>query len=196
MAYADEVFKSMCKDIIENGTDTKGELVRPVWPDTGEKAYTIKKFGVVNRYDLRKEFPALTLRKTMIRSAVDELLWIWQKKSNNVNVLNSHIWDEWADATGSIGKAYGYQIGKRYAHHVDCIDIDQTDVHAIEKAAIDCENRYKDYPSIKFYIIDENISKGKCAHEKQSQRISHSGKDDPAGIGGSGTCVLPHHHLH
>ena len=163
MAYVDEVFKSMCKDIIENGTDTKGELVRPVWPDTGEKAYTIKKFGVVNRYDLRKEFPALTLRKTMIRSAVDELLWIWQKKSNNVNVLNSHIWDEWADATGSIGKAYGYQIGKRYAHHVDCIDIDQTDVHAIEKAAIDCENRYKDYPSMKFYIIDENISKGKCA---------------------------------
>ena len=145
MAYVDEVFKSMCKDIIENGTDTKGELVRPVWPDTGEKAYTIKKFGVVNRYDLRKEFPALTLRKTMIRSAVDELLWIWQKKSNNVNVLNSHIWDEWADATGSIGKAYGYQIGKRYFHHKDKV----TDDYTLKNF----EKQYKDYPSFQYKII-------------------------------------------
>lgn len=117
MSYADQVFKSMCRDIIDNGCDTKGELVRPVWPDTGEKAYTIKKFGVVNRYDLRKEFPALTLRKTAIKSAFDEILWIWQKQSNNIKDLNSHIWDEWADENGSIGKAYGYQIGKKYMHH-------------------------------------------------------------------------------
>lgn len=117
MSYADKVFKEMCTDIIKNGCDTKGELVRPIWEDTGEKAYTIKQFGVVNRYDLRKEFPALTLRKTAIKSAFDELLWIWQRQSNNINDLNSHIWDEWADETGSIGKAYGYQIGKMYCHH-------------------------------------------------------------------------------
>lgn len=117
MSYADKVFKSMCRDIIDNGCDTQGELVRPVWPDTGEKAYTIKKFGVVNRYDLRKEFPALTLRRTAIKSAFDEILWIWQEQSNNIHDLNSHIWDEWADETGSIGKAYGYQIGEQYVHH-------------------------------------------------------------------------------
>ena len=107
----------MCRDILENGYDTKGEKVRPVWTDTGEKAYTIKRFGVVNRYDLRKEFPALTLRKTGIKSATDELLWIWQKKSNNIKDLSSHVWDEWADEEGSIGSAYGYQIGKKYIHH-------------------------------------------------------------------------------
>lgn len=122
MSYADKVFKSMCRDIIDNGCDTQGELVRPMWPDTGEKAYTIKKFGVVNRYDLRKEFPALTLRKTAIKSAFDEILWIWQRQSNNIHDLNSHIWDEWADENGSIGKAYGYQIGKRYAHHKIKVD--------------------------------------------------------------------------
>lgn len=128
MSYADKVFKSMCRDIIDNGCDTQGELVRPVWPDTGEKAYTIKKFGVVNRYDLRKEFPALTLRRTAIKSAFDEILWIWQKQSNNIHDLNSHIWDEWADETGSIGKAYGYQIGEQYVHHkfkLDTINIEE-----------------------------------------------------------------------
>lgn len=113
MSYADKVFIDMCKDILENGTDTRGEKVRPIWEDTGEFAYTIKRFCVVNRYDLRKEFPALTLRKTGIKNCVDELLWIWQKKSNNINDLNSHIWDEWADEKGSIGCAYGYQIGKK-----------------------------------------------------------------------------------
>ncbi|MBO7671027.1 MAG: thymidylate synthase [Oscillospiraceae bacterium] len=118
MAYADIVFKEMCRDILENGYDTKGEKVRPIWTDTGEKAYTIKRFAVVNRYDLKKEFPALTLRKTGIKSATDELLWIWQKKSNNIKDLSSHVWDEWADETGSIGSAYGYQIGQKYVHHV------------------------------------------------------------------------------
>lgn len=117
MSYADKIFKDMCEDILQNGIDTKGEKVRPIWTDTNEKAYTIKKFGVVNRYDLSKEFPALTFRKTAVKSATDEMLWIWQKKSNNIKDLNSHVWDEWADETGSIGKAYGYQIGEKYAHH-------------------------------------------------------------------------------
>ena len=108
MSYADQVFISMCEDILENGTSTEGEKVRPHWPD-GESAYTIKQFGVVNRYDLSKEFPALTLRKTYIKSAIDELLWIWQKKSNNVNDLKSHIWDEWADENGDLGPVYGAQ---------------------------------------------------------------------------------------
>ena len=115
MSYADDVFIRMCKDILENGTSTEGEKVRPKWED-GSLAYTIKQFGVVNRYDLSKEFPALTLRKTAIKSCVDEMLWIWQQKSNNINDLHSHIWDSWADETGSIGKAYGYQLGVKHQY--------------------------------------------------------------------------------
>jgi thymidylate synthase len=124
MSYADKVFIDMCKDIIENGTSTEGEKVRPVWED-GTSAYTIKKFGVVNRYDLSKEFPALTLRRTAIKSCVDEMLWIWQKKSNNVHELKSHIWDSWADESGSIGKAYGYQMGVKHQYKEGMMD--QTD---------------------------------------------------------------------
>lgn len=124
MSYADKVFINMCKDIIENGTSTEGEKVRPVWED-GTSAYTIKKFGVVNRYDLSKEFPALTLRRTAIKSCVDEMLWIWQKKSNNVHELKSHIWDSWADESGSIGKAYGYQMGVKHQYKEGMMD--QTD---------------------------------------------------------------------
>lgn len=124
MSYADKVFIDMCRDIIDNGTSTEGEKVRPVWED-GTSAYTIKRFGVVNRYDLSKEFPALTLRRTAIKSCVDELLWIWQKKSNNVNELKSHIWDSWADETGSIGKAYGYQMGVKHQYKEGLMD--QTD---------------------------------------------------------------------
>lgn len=115
MSKADKLFVSMCRDILDNGTDTQGEAVRPHWPD-GTPAYTIKKFGVVNRYNLQEEFPALTLRKTAIKLAIDEILWIWQKKSNNINDLNSHIWDEWADPDGSIGKAYGYQLGVKHQY--------------------------------------------------------------------------------
>ena len=121
MSYADKVFIDMCRDIIDNGTSTEGEKVRPVWED-GTPAYTIKKFGVVNRYDLSKEFPALTLRRTAIKSCVDELLWIWQKKSNNVHELRSHIWDSWADETGSIGKAYGYQMGVKHQYKEGMMD--------------------------------------------------------------------------
>ena len=124
MSYADKVFIDMCREIIDNGTSTEGEKVRPVWED-GTSAYTIKKFGVVNRYDLSKEFPALTLRRTAIKSCVDEMLWIWQKKSNNVNELKSHIWDSWADETGSIGKAYGYQMGVKHQYKEGMMD--QTD---------------------------------------------------------------------
>ena len=100
MSYADHIFIEMCKDILENGTSTEGEKVRPHWAD-GESAYTVKKFGVVNRYDLSEEFPIMTLRRTALKSATDEMLWIWQQKSNNINDLHSHIWDEWADADGS-----------------------------------------------------------------------------------------------
>ena len=124
MSYADKVFIDMCRDIIDNGTSTEGEKVRPKWED-GSFAYTLKKFCVVNRYDLSKEFPALTLRRTAIKSCVDELLWIWQKKSNNVNELKSHIWDSWADETGSIGKAYGYQMGVKHQYKEGRMD--QTD---------------------------------------------------------------------
>ena len=121
MSYADKVFIIMCRDIIENGTSTEGEKVRPKWED-GTAAYTIKKFGVVNRYDLSKEFPALTLRRTAIKSCVDELLWIWQKKSNNVHELKSHIWDSWADENGSIGKAYGYQMQVKHQYKEGMMD--------------------------------------------------------------------------
>lgn len=121
MSYADKVFVDMCQDILKNGTSTEGELVRPHWED-GTSAYTIKKFGVVNRYDLSKEFPAITLRKTYIKSATDELLWIWQKKSNNIKDLKSSVWDEWADENGSIGKAYGYQLGVKHQYKEGMMD--------------------------------------------------------------------------
>lgn len=121
MSYADKVFIDMCRDIIENGTSTEGEKVRPVWED-GTSAYTIKRFGVVNRYDLSKEFPALTLRRTALKSAMDEILWIWQKKSNNIKELNSHVWDSWADETGSIGKAYGYQMSVKHQYREGMMD--------------------------------------------------------------------------
>lgn len=124
MSLADNLFINMCKDIIENGTSTEGEKVRPKWED-GTSAYTIKKFGVVNRYDLSKEFPAFTLRRTAFKSCIDEMLWIWQKKSNNVKDLNSHIWDSWADEDGSIGKAYGYQLGVKHKYKEG--EMDQVD---------------------------------------------------------------------
>lgn len=112
MSYADIIFKQNCRDIIDNGVWDTNLDVRPHWED-GTKAHTVKKFCIVNRYDLSKEFPILTIRRTAFKSAIDEILWIWQKKSNNVHDLNSHIWDSWADETGSIGKAYGYQLAKK-----------------------------------------------------------------------------------
>lgn len=115
MSKADDIFIAMCKDILESGYSSEGQSVRARWDD-GTPAHAIKKFAVVNRYDLSEEFPILTLRPTNLKNAVDELLWIWQKKSNNINDLNSHIWDSWADKEGSIGKAYGYQLGIKHKY--------------------------------------------------------------------------------
>ncbi|MDD5987020.1 MAG: thymidylate synthase [Eubacteriales bacterium] len=113
MSHADTLFVNMCREILDHGYSSEGQKVRPRWED-GTPAHTIKAFGIVNRYDLSREFPALTLRPTAIKSAVDEMLWIWQKKSNNIHDLHSRIWDAWADEDGSIGKAYGYQMAQKY----------------------------------------------------------------------------------
>ena len=115
MSRADEIFIANCKDILENGVWDTDLNVRPKWDD-GQSAHTVKKFGIVNRYDLSEEFPILTIRRTYWKSAIDELLWIWQKKSNNVHDLKSHVWDAWADEPGSIGKAYGYQLGVKHRY--------------------------------------------------------------------------------
>lgn len=121
MALADKIFIKTCREIIDHGVwDTQYE-VRPRWAD-GTPAHTIKKFGIVNRYDLSKEFPIITLRKTYFKSAIDEILWVWQKKSNNVHDLNSRIWDSWADESGSIGKAYGYQLGIKHQYKEGMFD--------------------------------------------------------------------------
>ena len=125
MSYADEVFIRNCRDILQNGVWDTDQAVRPRWEDDGAPAHTVKKFGIVNRYDLSREFPLLTLRRTYWKTAVDELLWIWQQKSNNIHDLRGHIWDQWADETGSIGKAYGYQIGQK-SHYAEG-DFDQMD---------------------------------------------------------------------
>lgn len=124
MSLADQIFINNCKDILENGVWDTDLEVRPRWED-GTPAHTVKKFGIVNRYDLSKEFPILTIRRTFWKSAVDELLWIWQQKSNNVNDLRTRVWDAWADENGSIGKAYGYQLGVK--HHYPEGDMDQVD---------------------------------------------------------------------
>lgn len=115
MSKADQLFINNCRNILDNGYSTENEKVRPHWED-GSPAYTVKQFGIVNRYNLSEEFPLLTLRYTNVKAAIDELLWIWQKKSNNIADLNSHIWDSWADESGSIGKAYGYQLGIKHQY--------------------------------------------------------------------------------
>ncbi len=115
MSRADKIFIENLKDIIANGFSDKDLPVRPRWED-GQPAHTIKKFCIVNRYDLSEEFPVITVRKTNFKAAIDEILWIWQKKSNNIHDLNSHIWDSWADESGSIGKAYGYQLGVKHKY--------------------------------------------------------------------------------
>ena len=124
MSRADEIFVKNMTDIMENGFWDTHLDVRPKWED-GAPAHTVKQFGIVNRYNLQEEFPILTIRRTAFKSCVDELLWIWQKKSNNIHDLNSHIWDSWADESGSIGKAYGYQLGVK--HHYKEGDFDQVD---------------------------------------------------------------------
>ncbi|MCD8100648.1 MAG: thymidylate synthase [Oscillospiraceae bacterium] len=124
MSLADEIFIRNCRDILDNGVWDTDREVRPRWED-GASAHTVKKFGIVNRYDLSREFPILTLRRTYWKTALDELLWIWQKKSSNIRDLRGHIWDEWADENGSIGKAYGYQLGVKSRYPEG--DMDQVD---------------------------------------------------------------------
>ncbi|MBO7187161.1 MAG: thymidylate synthase [Clostridia bacterium] len=124
MSKADEIFINTCRQIIDEGFSDKDLPVRPHWED-GTPAHTTKKFCIVNRYNLQEEFPIISLRRTAFKSAIDEILWIWQKKSNNVNDLNSHIWDSWADETGSIGKAYGYQLGVKHKYKEG--EMDQVD---------------------------------------------------------------------
>ena len=124
MSRADEIFIQNCRDILDHGIWDTDREVRPRWED-GAPAHTVKKFGIVNRYDLSEEFPILTLRRTYWKSAIDELLWIWQQKSNNVHDLRTRVWDAWADENGSIGKAYGYQLGVK--HHYPEGDMDQVD---------------------------------------------------------------------
>jgi thymidylate synthase len=141
MSFADDKFVEMCENILKNGTNTMGQKIRPKWSD-GTPAYTIKQFGIVNKYDLRKEFPALTLRKTAIKSAMDEILWIFQKKSNNIKDLKPHIWDEWADSNGSIGSAYGYQIGKSFNY---------TNIPNEEGTVDKVKEQFKDYPSFSYF---------------------------------------------
>ena len=121
MSQADHVFIKNCKDILQNGVWDRDQQVRPRWED-GTPAHTVKLFGLVNRYDLAREFPILTIRRTYLKSAVDELLWIWQKKSNDVRELNSRIWDQWADDKGTIGKAYGYQLGVKHQYKEGAFD--------------------------------------------------------------------------
>ncbi len=121
MSYADKVFIENCKDILENGIWDTDKEVRPRWAD-GTPAHTVKKFGIVNRYDLSKEFPIFTIRRSAFKLAVDEILWIWQKKSNKIADLNSHIWDSWADENGTIGKAYGYQLGVKHKYKEGMFD--------------------------------------------------------------------------
>ena len=180
MAKCDITFINMCMDIIKNGTSTANQKVRPIWPDTNEYAYTIKKFGVCNRYDLREEFPALTLRKTNIHAAIDEILWIYQLCSNNINDLDSHIWDEWADENGSIGKAYGYQVGKKYIHHKVFLPKDRPDEYVIN-----LKKDYKTkYPSslVKFQNIPNRHSFNKeylNIHMNQIDSVIYDLKNNP-----------------
>ncbi len=143
MSYADYIFQNNCKHILCNGTSTEGEEVRPHWED-GEAAYTRKAFGIVNRYDLRYEFPALTLRKVPLLSAMDEILWIYQKKDNCVYNLNSHIWDAWADKDGLIGKAYGYQIARKHI----CRDVTEEGLNN----AFDCSFSFSDHENLSFCL--------------------------------------------
>ena len=124
MSYADKVYIENCRDILENGFYDTDLDVRPRWDD-GTPAHTVKKFCITNRYDLREEFPIMTLRKTGVKNCIDEILWIWQKKSNKISELGSHIWDAWAGEDGTIGKAYGYQLGVKHKYREG--EFDQVD---------------------------------------------------------------------
>jgi thymidylate synthase len=172
VSYADQLFINMCRDIIENGVSTEGEKVRPKWED-GTFAYTLKKFGVVNRYDLSKEFPAITLRKTAIKSCFDELLWIWQKKSNNVKELSTRIWDSWADEEGSIGKAYGYQLGVKHIYKEGMMD-------QVDRVIFDLKNNpYSRRIMTNIYVHEElhEMNLYPCAYSMTFNTTKDKGSD-------------------
>lgn len=169
MSYADEIFIKNCKEILKNGKTTP---CRAHWQD-GTQANTIHIFGVMNRYDLSKEFPIMTLRKTNLTNAIDELLWIWQKKSNNVHDLHSHIWDSWADKEGSIGKAYGYQIGKKYLHH----SIKKKDLYSDEYLDITCHHSW--YPSLSIRGIRQVNKKSVDIYMDQIDSVRYDIAHDP-----------------
>lgn len=178
MSRADDIFKSMCRDIIDNGTDTRGQKVRPHWED-GSSAYTIKQFGVVNRYDLSTEFPALTLRKTAIKSATNEMLWIWQKKSSNIHDLKSSIWDEWADESGSIGRAYGYQMRRKYRWN----DISEEGLSAVYGPDFSCRHIAcpdKDHEEIQSYIMNSPELRVEHVLYEESEGIYYMDQVDKA----------------
>ena len=192
MSLADKIFVDMCKDILENGTSTEGEKVRPHWED-GTSAYTIKKFGVVNRYDLSKEFPAITLRKTAIRTCTEEMLWIWQRKSNNIHDLNSTVWDEWADADGSIGKAYGYQLGVKHQYKEGMMDQVDRVIYDLKNNPFSRRIMTNIYVHADLHEMNLYPCAG-CACRQQLERLPVCGADAYAGAGmryegrGTGTC--------
>ena len=172
MSYADQIFVNMCRDFLDNGVSTEGEKVRPKWED-GTSAYTIKRFGVVNRYDLRKEFPALTLRRTALKSAMDEILWIWQKKSNNIHELGSRIWDSWADEEGSIGKAYGYQLGVKHQYR-------EGEMDQVDRVLFDLKNNpYSRRIMTNIYVHADlhEMNLYPCAYSMTFNVTKESGKD-------------------
>ena len=172
MSLADKIFVDMCNDILDNGTSTEGELVRPHWED-GSSAYTIKKFGVVNRYDLSKEFPAITLRKTAIKTCTEEMLLIGQRKSNNIHDLKSTVRDEWADENGSIGKAYGYQLGVKHQYKEGMMD-------QVDRVLYDLKhNPYSRRIMTNIYVHQDLHEMGlyPCAYSMTFNVIQEKGKD-------------------
>ena len=172
MSLADHIFIDMCRDVLEHGTSTEGEKVRPKWED-GSYAYTIKKFGVVNRYDLREEFPALTLRRTALKSTMDEILGIWQKKSNRTEDLHSHIWDSWAGEDGTIGKAYGYQLGVKHLYKEGAMD-------QVDRVLYDLKNNpYSRRIMTNLYVHQDlhEMNLYPCAYSMTFNVTKESGKD-------------------
>ena len=172
MSRADELYKATCRDILENGFSDENLEVRPHWAD-GTPAHTIKKFGVVNRYNLAEEFPIMTLRRTYWKSAVDELLWIWQKKSNRIADLGSHVWDEWAGEDGTIGKAYGYQLGVKHQYKEGMMD-------QVDRVLYDLKhNPYSRRIMTNIYVHQDLHEMGlyPCAYSMTFNVIQEKGKD-------------------
>ena len=163
MSRADEIFQQNCRDILENGVWDTDQNVRPHWED-GTPAHTVKKFGIINRYDLRQEFPILTVRRTYFKTCIDELLWIWQKKSNNIHDLRGHIWDSWADENGSIGKAYGYQLGVKHQYPEGAFD-------QVDRVLYDLKNNPFSRRIITNTYVHEDLSEMQKKNNLKQQEI-------------------------